>query len=162
VSLAIQAPELRIDVDVVKSGEPVFVAADATNRYDNEPPDINGDGLQVYVRAATGSGAWVLMPDASDGTVRTRPIAGWGDLPLPRASWRRTERGYAIQLAVDLGEPAARASAPIELDVIVNETAQGRERRRGQLVMSGGGGEFVYLAGDRHDPTRLLPFLAEP
>jgi hypothetical protein len=45
---------------------------------------------------------------------------------------------------------------PEALDVIVNEMPRGRERRRGQLVMSGGAGEFVYLRGDRHDPQRLI------
>jgi hypothetical protein len=162
VSLAVHGPELRIDADVVKGTQPVFVPADATNRYDNEPPDINGDGLQVYLRTGQGSGAWVLVPEPRGNAVRVRPIAGWGGLATPRASWRRTERGYAIQLAVQLGDSTTRGSAPIELDVVVNETAPGRERRRGQLVMSGAAGEFVYLAGDRHDPARLLPFLPEP
>jgi hypothetical protein len=46
----------------------------------------------------------------------------------------------------------------IGLDVIVNETVSGRARRRGQLVLSGAAGEFVYLRGDRHDPGRLLRF----
>jgi hypothetical protein len=30
-------------------------------------------------------------------------------------------------------------------------------RRRGQLVMSGAHGEFVYLRGDRHEADRLIP-----
>jgi hypothetical protein len=161
VSVAMRGADLRIDADVAKGAEPVFVAADATNRYDNEPPDINGDGLQVYIRTRQGSGAWVLVPEPDDSAVRVRPIPGWGDLPPPRASWRRTERGYAMQLDVHVGDGVAGGSAPIELDVIVNETTPDRERRRGQLVMSGGRGEFAYLAGDRHDPARLLPFLPE-
>jgi site-specific DNA recombinase len=71
-----------------------------------------------------------------------------------------TEAGLLTRLGhgADLGG-AIGDSAPIKLDVIVNETAPGRERRRGQLVMSGAEGEFVYLAGDRHDPSRLLPFV---
>jgi hypothetical protein len=158
VSLAIDGPELRIDADVAKGDEPIFVASDAVNRYDNEHPDINGDGLQVYVRTPVGSGAWVVVPNPGGSSVRARPIAGWGDLAPPRGSWRRTDRGYAIELAVRL-PAAAPTPAPIEVDVIVNETGPGRERRRGQLVMSGADGEFVYLAGDRHDPARLLPFL---
>jgi hypothetical protein len=64
-----------------------------------------------------------------------------------------------VGLAIQIGDAGARGSSPIELDVIVNETAPGRERRRGQLVMSGAAGEFAYLAGDRHDPARLLPFI---
>jgi hypothetical protein len=162
VSLAVHGPELRIDADVTKHGDPVFAAVDAVNRYDNELPDINGDGLQLYLRTRDGSGAWVLVPEPLDSSVRVRPIAGWGDLSPPRATWWRTDRGYAVQLTVHVGDRAIRDSTPIEADVIVNETAPGRERRRGQLVMSGAAGEFAYLAGDRHDPARLLPFLPEP
>ena len=44
------------------------------------------------------------------------------------------------------------------LDVLVNDAEPGRLRRRGQLVMSGADDEFVYLRGDRHDPSRLIPF----
>jgi hypothetical protein len=32
---------------------------------------------------------------------------------------------------------------------MVNEISRDRERRRGQLVLSGGSGEFIYLQGDR-------------
>jgi hypothetical protein len=40
---------------------------------------------------------------------------------------------------------------------VVNEMPRGRSRRRGQLVLSGARGEFVYLRGDRHDRWRLVP-----
>jgi hypothetical protein len=162
VDIAWTGAELCIDADVSKSTDLVFVPANAANLYDNEPPDINGDGLQVYLRTPQASGAWVLVPEPGDGSVRARPVPGWGDLPTPRASWRRTAKGYAMQVAVHLGASAAREGRLIELDVIVNETAPGRERRRGQLVLSGAVGEFAYLAGDRQDPARLLPFVLEP
>jgi hypothetical protein len=48
------------------------------------------------------------------------------------------------------------AVMPRAIDVIVNEMPADRERRRGQLVMSGADGEFVYLRGDRHDADRLV------
>jgi hypothetical protein len=115
----------------------------------------------VYVRTAVAEGAWVLVPDARDSSVRARAIPGWGELPAPRASWRRTGRGYVIDVAVPLEGLPAHDSRRLELDVIVNETTPGRERRRGQLVLSGAAGEFAYLAGDRHDPARLLPFLLQ-
>jgi heparinase II/III-like protein len=162
VNIAWTGAELCIEADIAKSTDPVLVPADAVNRYDNELPDINGDGLQLYLRTPQGSGGWVLVPEESGGSVRARPIAGWGDFPAPRASWRRSAKGFTMQLAVDLDESIARRRLPIELDVIVNETAPGRERRRGQLVLSGAAGEFAYLAGDRHDPARLLPFILEP
>jgi hypothetical protein len=46
----------------------------------------------------------------------------------------------------------------IGVDVIVNESALGRTRRRGQLVLSGAQGEFVYLRADRHERERLVRF----
>ena len=67
-----------------------------------------------------------------------------------------------MRLAVHLDESVAREELAVELDVLVNETVAGRERRRGQLVLSGAAGEFAYLAGDRHDPARLLPFVLDP
>jgi Heparinase II/III-like protein len=150
---------LRISVDVTKLGDPIFAAPDAVNRYDNEHPDINGDGLQIYLRTHDGDGAWVLVPNPADRSVRVRAIAGWADLPPPVATWLRTPDGYSVDVAIPLDEGSARH---IELDVLVNETSSGRERRRGQLVLSGGAGEFVYLAGDRHDPARLLPLTIAP
>jgi hypothetical protein len=53
----------------------------------------------------------------------------------------------------------ARGAYPLWLDVLVNDAVVGRKRRRGQLVLSGARGEFVYLRGDRHDGSRLLPFM---
>jgi hypothetical protein len=70
------------------------------------------------------------------------------------ARWQPTALGYALVAEVALPPGTTEAA----LDVIVNETAPGRERRRGQLVLSGARGEFVYLRGDRHDVARLLRF----
>jgi hypothetical protein len=46
---------------------------------------------------------------------------------------------------------------PSALDVIVNEKPADRFRRRGQLVLCGARGEFVYLRGARHESNRLIP-----
>ena len=67
-------------------------------------------------------------------------------------TWRPTEFGYDVDLRISPDGPS------LSLDLIVNEKPAGRERRRGQLVLSGGG-EFIYLRGDRHDASRLIPFL---
>ena len=48
----------------------------------------------------------------------------------------------------------ASAGREIGFDLLVNRIEPGRERRSGQLVWSGGGG-WVYLRGDRQDPSRL-------
>ena len=66
-----------------------------------------------------------------------------------RATWQR-DAGWLDALS-DRGR-CLRTRAEFALDVVVNETAPGRERRRGQLVLCGAAGEFVYLRGDRHDP----------
>jgi hypothetical protein len=153
--------ELRVGVDVTKRDEPIFVSRDAVNRYDNEWPDVNGDGIQLYVFTATARGGWTIVPEL-DGGLRVRPVAGWGSAAAPWGSWRRTDGGYQVDLALPLELPGAERGTTIELDVLVNEMASGRERRQGQLVMSGAAGEFAYLAGDRHDPTRLLQVRLEP
>jgi hypothetical protein len=159
VSLEWTGRELRVAVDVRKAGEPIFVPDGATNRYDNEPADINGDGLQLYLRRGDARGAWVIVPRDS-AQLRVRPISGWTDLEAPTGTWRRTEAGYAIELSVPVGDETGTTS-PLHFDVIVNEIASGRERRRGQLVLSGADGEFAYLTGDRHDPSRLLPLVLQ-
>jgi hypothetical protein len=58
---------------------------------------------------------------------------------------------------------ALPSDAPdVGVDVLVNEIGPGRARRRGQLVLSGALGEFVYLRADRHDRERLLRFTLVP
>jgi hypothetical protein len=158
VAVAAAGDELVVDVSV-KASAPVFVVAAAVNPYDNEQPDINGHGVQLYVRTREDSGAWVIVPEAGQREARARPVAGWGTLEVRRTVWRPTAEGYELRAQVALGTGAAAGDQMIALDVLVNETAPGRERRRGQLVMSGAGGDFVYLRGDRHDPARLVPLM---
>jgi hypothetical protein len=155
VAVAATGDELIVDVSV-KASAPVFVPAGAVNPYDNERPDINGHGVQLYVTAREDGGAWVIVPEAGRREARARPVAGWGTIELRRTVWRPTAEGYELRAHVVLGAGAATGDQFIALDVLVNETAPGRERRRGQLVMSGARGEFVYLRGDRHDPARLV------
>src|ERR1019366_5807183 len=136
VAVAATGDELVVDVSV-KAGALVFVAANAVNPYDNEHADIHGHGVQLYVRTRGGDGAWVIVPDAGHREARARPVAGWGTLELRRTVWRLTPEGYELRAHIALGAGAATGDQMIALDVLVNETAPGRERRRGQLVMSG-------------------------
>jgi hypothetical protein len=46
-----------------------------------------------------------------------------------------------------------------DLDLIVNEISPDRERRRGQLVLSGSNGEWIYLCGDRQPRESFMPFV---
>lgn len=144
---------LMIEV-AVTNADPTFVAPDSVNRLDNEHPDVNGAGIQLYLRTEDVQAGYVLVPQQS-GEVAVRPIDGWGaGLPI-EATWTDTEKGYVVEIHVD----GQSAGTVIDVDVIVNEKPANRERRRGQLVLSGGAGEFVYLRGDRHDPDRLIPML---
>jgi hypothetical protein len=143
---------LNVSVIVPKSACR-FLAIDAENPYDNDPAAIHGDGVQLYVEAADRSGGWLLVPEGTTNDVGMRVAEGWSDQIRPRATWRRTDAGYRL----DAELPIALDAAPLALDVLVNISGPERQRRRGQLVLSGGRGEFVYLRSDRHDPERLIP-----
>jgi hypothetical protein len=74
-----------------------------------------------------------------------------------RGAWQRTEQGYCVTLAIPW-PPAEglrpHAGARARFDLIVNELLPGRMRRSGQLVWSGGNG-WIWLRGDRQDPSRF-------
>jgi len=152
VSVERGSDALHVTVNVPESARR-FVAIDTENPFDNDPAAIHGDGVQLYVEAGDRSGGWLLVPDSDSSDVGMRVAEGWSDEIRPRATWRATGDGY--QLDAEL--PLPRAAASLALDVLVNVSGPDRERRRGQLVLSGARGEFVYLRSDRHDRERLLP-----
>jgi hypothetical protein len=161
VTVGSSTDELMVNV-AVSTGDLVFVSADAVNLYDNEHPDINGQGVQLYLRTPLDGGAWTIVPEEGRSTARVRMLEGWGTLVVRSATWARTEVGFSIGVRValpPLPDDYRKGAYPLSIDVLVNETAPGRERRRGQLVLSGAQGEFVYLRGDRHDAARLLPLI---
>lgn len=154
VMIAATRPDtLTINVDVSHVHR-CFVPVDAENPLDNEPAAINGAGVQLYVIAGERKGGWLLVPAAGSRDVGVLASQGWEKGLTVSARWEPTALGYALVAEVAL--PAGTTEASV--DVIVNETAPGRERRRGQLVLSAARGEFVYLRGDRHDVDRLLRF----
>ena len=132
----------------------LFVPIDADNPFDNEPMAINGSGVQLYVLLGHQAAGWLLVPRPDSAEVSVRPVEGWTGAVELRARWRPTAAGYSLEIEL----PVGAGIEEIGLDVIVNDAAPGRLRRRGQLVMSGANGEFVYLRGDRHDPARILRF----
>jgi hypothetical protein len=161
VTVGASGDELIVEVNV-RVDEIVFVPATATNPYDNEQPDINGHGVQLYVRTSADAGAWVIVPEEDSSAARIRPLAGWGTLAIRGATWAKTSDGFSMHVQIALPPLAAQylgEDYPLLMDVLVNETVAGRERRRGQLVLSGTRGEFVYLRGDRHHSSLLLPFV---
>jgi hypothetical protein len=145
---------LILDVDVNKGDAVHFAPARSTNDMDNEPADINSDGLQLYLAPLDGGGArWLLVPEEGSAAVR---ITATDTSDAVRASWSARPRGYSIHCELALTDDMRRAG--FDLDVIVNEMPPDRERRRGQLVLSGGSGEWVYLRGDRQSRDAFVPF----
>jgi hypothetical protein len=148
--LAWAGDALHVDVDVPRS-DLTFALSTAVNRLDNEHADINGDSVQLYLRTSSGLCGWMLVPEAGGESVRVRRLDGWlGEQPI-RARWSLSGAGYRLSIELPSATP------PLAIDVIVNEMPRQRGRRRGQLVMSGARGEFVYLRGDRHEADRLIP-----
>ncbi len=164
--VALMATPTRLIILVaVRKDVPAFAPRREENPLDNEHPDINSDGIQLYLRARAGDGAgetasWILVPEA-DGVVRLTPrTPACATIPLS-ARWRPSHEGWDVRCSAPMEVVAAGGT--FEMDVIVNETVAGRERRRGQLVLSGGAGEFVYLRGDRQPEARFLSFrVAQP
>ena len=147
---------LALDVTVLNV-ERTFAPRGAVNHLDNESADINGAGLQLYLARGAATSGYVIVPESDSDALRLRPIDGWGSAIPVAGRWAATANGYRVHL--DILEDVAGPG--ISLDLIVNEKPAGRERRRGQLVLSGGRGEFIYLRGDRHDINRLIPFELE-
>ena len=174
VAFAAVRGALDVIVTVRLGRPPVFVPRGADNPLDNERAGINGDGVQLYLGPAAPDGArtadgWLLVPEPPGPRVRVARVTvrgpGAARVPDPTASWQPTPDGYELRCrvrtaALARGARAAGSGAPALLvDVLVNEMPAGRERRRGQLVLSGtgqggAGDAFVYLRGDRHDPAR--------
>ncbi len=145
---------LFVAVEVTKS-EVVMRPLDAPPlNLDNEPDDINADGLQLYWEMPDGiSGAWLVRP-APDGALITRPIGAPGD-GAPTGAWQRTPTGYRITVGIPCPHvELLRRTERLGFDLIVNEMRPGRLRRSGQLIWSGGPG-WVYLRGDRQDHERF-------
>jgi hypothetical protein len=159
VRLNATGPRLHVEIDVHKSGAPVFAPARERNDLDNERPDTNSDGIQLYLAPRDHGEAvasWLLVPNPHDHSVRTTSIGSAG-APRLVAHWAPMSGGYRVVCEIDL--PAALVSDGFALDLIVNEISAERVRRRGQLVLSGAKGEWTYLRGDRHDRARFLDFV---
>jgi len=150
---------LQVAIEVRKTSPVNFATGRAVNELDNEDPDINSDGVQIHFAEIDGSApvrTWLLVPVHDSAAVRTRnPAEG----PRLGATWARSGRGYVIRCALPLTSAMARDG--FALDIVVNEMSPDRERRRGQLVLSGSPGEWVYLRGDRQPRGALRHFALE-
>jgi hypothetical protein len=149
---------LYLAVDVVKPEVITWHPEAPARRLDNEPDEIHVDGIQVYLKfpeddAATG---FLIVPSTENGAVVTRGIRSLAGQPeMVQGTWVRTDQGYRLTLSiVPPGWGGMRVGDTIGFDLLVNEMQSGRLRRAGQLVWSGGGG-WVWLRGDRQDPSRF-------
>jgi hypothetical protein len=158
ITLSAAGGELRVHV---QAGASPFKHGPRSNEnpWDNEHVDINYPGAQLYVLTPGNGGAWLIRPKAGERGAYTRRLPGWGDVDLALSTGDLGAFRYDLHAHIALPPDAAQAEYPVALDVLVNDAPTGRERRRGQLVLSGARGEFVYLRGDRHDPGRLLHIL---
>jgi hypothetical protein len=153
--------ELLIEVSVANQ-DPNFVAARSENLLDNEHPDTNSDGVQLHLTCPGRGGrplaaSWLLVPEPGSAAVRVNGRGDASGIPL-LASWHRTTTGWQLLARIDRAA-LGPAESPIGLDVIVNEMPRSRERRRGQLVLSGAAADWGYLRGDRQDAGRLIPLV---
>ncbi|HET7565921.1 MAG TPA: heparinase II/III family protein, partial [Gemmatimonadaceae bacterium] len=170
ITVRVEGEALHIDVDVHKQRF-YFRPADAPDpALDNEHPDIHSDGVQLYLLASAWStpAAWLAVPIEGSRDVRVREVAGSHTGVPIEAEWSRGDAGYAVHFAIPLdsmratrnggrdAEGESEQNLSIAFDLIVNDMTPERQRRRGQLVLSGGSGEYVYLRGDRQSPARFL------
>jgi hypothetical protein len=140
--------------DVTKESLALSDASVPDPRLDNEAADIHADGLQCYVDAEAWAG-YVAVPDPHSGQVRVRSVAATaGDAARCEGRWVRTRAGYAVVVTVDVVQPLCGGDR-LPVNLVVNEMYPERERRAGQLALSGGGG-WVYLRGDRESPAAAV------
>jgi hypothetical protein len=165
VASEVHGPDLVITVDVRK-WRPYFAPAASSNPLDNEHPDTNSDGVQLHLIVPPSTAAhrerrelnWLLVPEPGSGRVRVAARVS-ADAPALDASWTPTADGYRVRAAIPLDALGVQSGSPFKLGVIVNDMSADRERRRGQLVLGGVPGQFVYLRGDRLPPEEQLDFV---
>ncbi len=150
---------------VARTGHVVVPASGSWNPLDNEPADVNADGVQWYFRpvprdgeqpkdAWTAAGLHVPVADGADAAT-PRATALVAKSPMPTGHWLATSSGWAMRLVWPLHALPVNSEQSVGFECVVNERPEWRERRRGQLVLGGGGG-FGYLAGARREPTQFL------
>ena len=139
----------RVTVGVRLGRAPVFAGGCAENPLDNELADVNSDGVQLHWRGVDGAWNGVLAVP-QDGRVRLTVSAG--SLEGLTAECAVEVDGFQVVFTLPWPDPRR----VLECDCCVNERPTGRERRRGQLVLSGAHGESAYLRGARQDAARAL------
>ena len=165
VTMAVDGDDLVI-ITSVKKRDVHFAAAAALNPLDNEHPDTNSDGIQLHVTVLPTSRSaapiemnWLMVPEGDASAARVTARVVGGAEPAMRTAWSQTAGGYTVRWSATLGDLGIRPGVPFRLGLIVNDMAADRERRRGQLVLGGAPGGFVFLRGDRMAADEQLDFV---
>ncbi len=153
VDVAVLDEGLAFFVDVTKDQIVVRDANAPDPGLDNESADIHSDGVQVYLDVDGWEG-YVVLPDLDSGRLRPRAVVGTvADTRRVSGASRRTSTGYRMLIVCDVGR-TLQIGERFPFNVVVNEMRAGRDRRAGQLALTGGG--WVYLRGDRESPAAAL------
>jgi hypothetical protein len=163
VRIAADPGSLLIGVSV-RTKDPNFAPSTAEPYLDNEHPDVNSDGVQLHLmvpdsfEGSAAAAALLLVPELEG--VRVRQSGERWRTALKERGWAADDEGYSIALRLDRATLPRAGTEVFFADVVVNLLAAKRERRSGQLMLSGlrAPEEWIYLVGDRQDPGRLLPF----
>ncbi|MBA2685276.1 MAG: heparinase II/III family protein [Gemmatimonadaceae bacterium] len=147
--------ELEIRVDVHKSPLCFREAGAPDPALDNESADINSDGVQLHLwcEGWREPASWLAVPERDFSSTRVRRIAGGDDAPPITAESRETNGGYELRFTIPRSSLHAN---DVSLDILINDMISTRQRRRGQLVLSGAHGDRVYLRGDRQPLASFL------
>jgi hypothetical protein len=155
VEMTNEGGRLRITADV--HADRTFVPRGAANRLDNEHADINGAGMQLYLRSGADTAGYVIVPIEGTEDLSLRPIDGWGDAIGVTGTWRPIANGYHMDLLV------RPPTAELSVNLAINEKPEGRQRRRGQLFLPlvNNLRGWLYLAGDRQPHPHMIDLTLE-
>jgi hypothetical protein len=147
---------LYLAVEVTKPEVFPRDAEAAPLRLDNEPDEIHGDGIQVYLALPESAPLGMLIVPLQGGGLLARPVSdNAGPAAKVHGAWVSTDAGYTLTAELrPEAWPSLRSGDEIGFDLLVNQMLPERQRRAGQLVWSGGGG-WVWLRGDRHERERF-------
>ena len=162
VQLGVTAHSIVIDI-VAVTGPLAVPDVHEENLLDNERRDVNSDGVQIHFAPTAGSAwtaAWIAVP-AQDCYPEARITPTTLNAPVLKTGWMLLKNGWAMRCLISLHDIPFSNDETFALEIIVNERSSDRQRRRGQLALSGGGG-FGYLRGDRTDSVHALTFKLAP
>lgn len=172
ITMAVTGDTLQVTIAAF-TGEVIVPPAGAQNQLDNERVDVNSDGVELFIGAnnqTPWTASWLVVPASDElsstndtgATTSARITGTTPHSPAIKATWNAlfsdaSAVGFEMCIEISLHDIPVNPDGEFILELIVNERPADRVRRRGMLVLSGGGG-FGYLRGDRAEPAIALPF----